>query len=390
MKILIFIEIIILFVMAGCGGNSSTDGFITVDVTKGYSSKKELVLQDFMDVEYIPLETNDEFVNRACVQAVGEKYIIVINYYDDGNIFVYDRSGKAIRKINRRGQGGEEYVSIRSVSLDEENEEIFVNDFRAKKIRVYDLEGNFKRNLNQKSEKNSSYLDMLDYDKNNLICYDKFNFEIPFLLVSKQDGSITKEIKVPFKEKQLFHIVVRDYETGVTRSAGPSPHNCIIPFNGNWILFEASSDTIYTLMPDYSLRPLIARTPPIHTMDPGVFVVLRLISDRYYFMESVTNIYDFSKGEGFPSKYFMYDIQEKDFFNYILYNGDYSYKKEIYIVTLPPINSKGELCSTINAFELCRDYKRGKLKGKLKEVAATLDEDDNRVVMLVKHKNRSL
>ena len=308
----------ILLITTGCKRQDQTaEDLITVDVTQNSFPKKELVLQDFMEVEYIPLETNDEFVNRACVQAVGEKYIIVINYYDDGKIFA--------------------------------------NDLRAKKIRAYDLEGNFKRNLNQKSEKNSSYLDMLDYDKNNLICYDKFNFEIPFLLVSKQDGSITKEIKVPFKEKQLFHIVVRDYEKGVTRSAGPSPHNCIIPFNGNWILFEASSDTIYTLMPDYSLRPLIARTPPIHTMDPGVFVVLRLISDRYYFMESVTNIYDFSKGEGFPSKYFMYDIQEKDFFNYILYNGDYSYKKEIYIVTLPPINSKGELCSTINAFALCRD-----------------------------------
>ena len=56
------------------------------------------------------------------------------------------------------------------------------------------------------------------------------------------------------------------------------------------------------------------------------------------------------------------------------------------MVTFPPINSKGELCSTINASELCQDYKRGKLKGKLKEVAATLEEDDNRVIMLVKHK----
>lgn len=139
-------------------------------------------------------------------------------------------------------------------------------------------------------------------------------------------------------------------------------------------------------MPDCSLRPLLARTPPIHAMDPGVFVVLRLISDRYYFMESVTNIYDFNKEEGFPRKYFAYDTQEKEFFNYILYNGDYSYKKEIYAVTLPPINSKGELCSTINASELCQDYKQGKLKGKLKEVAATLEEDDNRVVVLAKSK----
>lgn len=81
MKTLIFIETILLLVMTSCGSdNTSTDGFITVDVTKSsYSPKKELVLQDFMDVEYIPLETNDEFINQGYVQAVGEKYIIVTN-----------------------------------------------------------------------------------------------------------------------------------------------------------------------------------------------------------------------------------------------------------------------------------------------------------------------
>jgi len=49
MKRFIFTGIIILFVMAGCGGgHSSTDGLITVDVNDSYSTKKELVLQDFM------------------------------------------------------------------------------------------------------------------------------------------------------------------------------------------------------------------------------------------------------------------------------------------------------------------------------------------------------
>ena len=212
----------ILLITTGCKRQDQTaDDRVTVDVTKNSFPKKELVLQDFMDVEYIPLETNDEFVNQGCVEAVGEKYIIVTNYVSDGNIFVYDRSGKAIRKINRKGQGGEEYTSCRSITLDEENEELFVNDNYAKKIRVYDLEGNFKRSLNQKSEKNSFYLDMFDYDKENLICYDKFNYEIPFLLVSKQDGSITKEIEIPFKEKKLFHIVLRQPDGVVTASAGP-------------------------------------------------------------------------------------------------------------------------------------------------------------------------
>ena len=386
MKNLILIEIIILLVMTGCGGNTSTNSLVTVDVTKSsYSPKKELVLQDFMDVEYIPLETNDEFINQGNVQAVGKKYIIVANYRKDGDIFVYDRKGKAIRKINRKGQGGEEYISFYNVILDEENEELFINDFWARKIKVYDLEGNFKRSFMQKQEGDTQfYTDMFNYDKDNLICYDECNADIPFLLVSKQDGSITREIKVPYKEKKLFIQLLR-YEGG-TRAAGPGAYSRIIPYNNNWILSESSSDTIYTLMPDYSLRPFIVRTPPLHTMNPEFHVVLRLISDRYYFMESVKNVYDFRKQEGFPRTYFVYDTKENDFFSYITYNGDYTSKKELYMVMFTPINSKGELWATLDAFELCKDYEDGKLKGKLKEVASKLGEDDNRVIMLVKPK----
>ena len=387
MKTLIFIETILLLVMTSCGSdNASTDGFITVDVTKSsYSPKKELVLQDFMDVEYIPLETNDEFINQGYVQAVGEKYIIVTNYRKDGDIFVYNRNGKAIRKINHKGQGGKEYISFRTITLDEENNELFVNDHYAKKIVVYDLEGNFKRSFKQNDKgKSLFYWEIFNYDKENLICYDELNEEIPFLLISKQDGSITKEIKVPFKEKKVF-IQLLKYEGGI-RTAGPGNYSRITPFKGNWILLEPSSDTIYTLMPDCSLRPFIAKTPPVHTMNPEFYLILKLVSDRYYFMESIKNVYDFRKEEGFPKTYFVYDTQEKDFFSYIIYNGDYSDKRELYMVMFTPINAKGELWATIDAFELCRDYKKGKLKGKLKDIAAKLGEDDNRVIMLVKPK----
>ena len=85
----------ILLITAGCKRqNQTADELITVDVTKNSFPKKELVLQDFMDVEYIPLETNDEFVNQGFVQAVGKEFILVKNYKDDGDIFVYDRTGK--------------------------------------------------------------------------------------------------------------------------------------------------------------------------------------------------------------------------------------------------------------------------------------------------------
>ena len=77
--------VISLFVMTGCGGNKQlTDDCITVDVSADYP-KKELILQDFMDVEYIALETTDEFLTQGLVQDVGKEYILATNRYNDGD-----------------------------------------------------------------------------------------------------------------------------------------------------------------------------------------------------------------------------------------------------------------------------------------------------------------
>jgi len=95
------------------------DGLITVDVSRSYP-KKELILQDFMNVEYIPLETNDEFITQGRVRAVGKEFILVQNWVRDGDIFVFDRTtGKGLRKINRRGQGPEEYQNVIGILLGE-------------------------------------------------------------------------------------------------------------------------------------------------------------------------------------------------------------------------------------------------------------------------------
>ena len=111
------------------------------------------------------------------------------NFNNDGNIFIFDRKGKALKRINRKGQGNEEYSSYSRIILDEEKEEIFVNNSFAKKIQVYDLEGNFKRDLLIKKE--FSLFEMYNFDKDNLICHDDFpgNTGQSFMLISKQDAA---------------------------------------------------------------------------------------------------------------------------------------------------------------------------------------------------------
>jgi hypothetical protein len=391
MKIAILISTILILVTVGCERNnksgSKNDGLIVVDITKTGYPKKELTLQDFMDVEYVVLETNDDFLNRGLVRDIGEKFILVDNRNRDGDIFIYDRKGKAIRKINRQGQGSEEYTSIYSIALDENNEEIFVNDIYLKKIIVYDLYGNFKRSLTHKEDEDAGslfYINVFSYDRDNLICNDIYNKEVPFVLISKQDGSITKEIKIPFVEKKLLQVRSPEDANRVMMPDGAS--RSLIPFHGIWMFVEFSSDTVYTFLQDHSLRPHLVRTPPIQSMDPGVFLLLRLLSDRYFFMETIKNEFNFNTGRGFPRAFLMYDKQEKAMFNYVVYNGDYSTKQEIYMNWLRPVNHEIESWQPLEAHRLVDDYKAGRLKGKLKEIAAELDEEDNPVIMLIKHK----
>lgn len=98
---------VILFVLffVSCSDNPQFDSsFLLVDVTKNYPLK-ELVLQDFMDVEYVPLETTDEFLCQGFVQDVTENCIIVRNFSRTGDIFIFDRQGRAVKKSTGSGKG---------------------------------------------------------------------------------------------------------------------------------------------------------------------------------------------------------------------------------------------------------------------------------------------
>ena len=374
---------ILLVVFVGCGGNKqSNDDLIIVDVSKNYP-KKDLILQDFMDVEYIVLETSDEFLTQGLVLDVGKEYLLVKNRNNDGDIFIFDRkTGKGVRKINRQGQGGEEYARINDMILDESNGEIFVES-PGNKILVYDLYGSFKRVLNLDREVSSVF----NYDKHNLICYDMSDYHSKgedrtrsyHVIISKQDGSVTREIFIPFKTINTPIAVdgdqfVASYSYQIRLS------------HGEWTLIETSSDTLYHYAPDGTLSPFIVRTPSAHTMVPEVFLYMGICTDRYYFMQTVKNVFNFEKGNGFYTDELVYDKEEKALFQVAIYNGDYAEKRPV-AMTASPVNSEIEDVTTLDAFRLAEIYEKGQLKdGQLKEIASRLDKDDNPVIMLIKQK----
>jgi hypothetical protein len=333
-----------------------------------------------MDVEYVPLETTDEFLNQGRVQAVGREIILVTNRNRDGDIFVYDRAGKAVRKINRMGQGGEEYVRITEIIPDEDSNEMFVVDYTARKISVYDLYGNFKRSF--KFADTGYYTYIFNYDRDNLICY---MIHVPagheqscHLIVSKRDGSITREIQIPLKELKTPTVIMGD------ATVTPTFHTTI-QYRSNWVLANTSSDTVYNCLSDDNLKPLIVRTPSIHSMDPEVFLFPTTLTDRYYFMRTVKKEFDLTTMRGFPGTDLVYDRQEKAIFEYTVYNDDYSNKEQVSMNTIS-VNDEIATWLSLEAHHLVESYEKGELQGRLKEIAAGLDEESNPVVMLVKHR----
>jgi len=379
---------ITLLILTGCGRNkqiNEEDGFITVNVIKKYP-KKELILQEFMNVEYIPLETGGEFYCDGIVLDIGKNIILIKNRVDDGDIFVFDRNGKGLRKINRKGRGPEEYTFVLDITLDEDNNEMFVHDHTIEKILVYDLFGKYKRSF---SYNDVEYDNFCIFDDEHLICFDgSANWEFYenkpsyFAIISKQDGSLFREIPILYKEKKTTGMTLQSGEMMFAVGMGVHP---IIGYQGDWILTLPSTDTIYTYSTDNKLFPFIVRIPSIQSMNPEVFLFPGILTDRYYFVESVKKEYNFTTQDGFPSTDLMYDRNEKKIYECKVYNYDYSNKKTVSMMR-KTINNEIAFCQMLGADVLVETYKKGELKGKLKGIAENLKEDDNPVIMLVKYK----
>lgn len=393
--------------MVGCGTSSTQEkeDLIVVDVSKDYP-KKELILQDLFDVEYIPLETTDEFVTLGWLQAIGKDVMIIRNMWAvDGDIFIYDRKGKAIRHINRKGQGNEEYAATSGVYLDDEKGEIFVGNRADGSVLVYDLYGNFKRRFKFNGDgfaDFSAFYSLYDFDSEHFIVQDSnsgriFNFTTKeedleprnlFQLISKRDGSVSKEIEIPF-EKKVSQVLFDEKGIGMVNNP------CIVPYEDRWLLTEPSCDTVYTYSSAEGLKPFIVRTPSIQSMSPEIFLFPGVVTDRYCFMQTVKKELNLAMMDTYYRLMrtdLVYDRETKEVSEYVLYNDDFT--KEVPIANLVDeifdltVFNNDEIAFTwrINTPELVEAYQEGHLKGKLKEIAAGMHEEDNPVIMVAKYK----
>ena len=101
---------------------------------------------------------------------------------------------------------------------------------------------------------------------------------------------------------------------------------------------------------------------------------------------------NFKTFKGFPSTDLVYDNQNKTLSGYTLYNADYSNKQQVSLGLSfnGIVNHEIATCQSLEAASLIEDNEKGRLQGRLKEIASGLNEESNAVIMLIKYRNNSL
>ena len=388
--------LLVASLLFGCGNGKQkdSDGLITVDVSKSYP-KKELILQDLFDIEYVPLETTDEMLTEGHIQYIGDNYMIFKNLGRmAGEIFIFDRQGKAVRKINRLGQSGEEYLNILGVDHDEQADELFVNSHYSDKVFVYDSEGNYKRSFDYLD--GTLYAPIKILDEERLIAYDDY-FEydkVPekrdcYLILSREDGRLLEKIHIPYEEKKSLIIMRRDLNGKLTGNWGIR-NTLMPPYQDGWLLIEPSADTIYTYSASRGLMPLIVRTPPVNEMDPEVFLFPTIFTDRYVFMQAVERSFNFGVDKDVPRTNLIYDKTEQTAYEGEVINRDFEGTPVnlwfAHRVIMEFNDDEIAFATRLEAPDLVEALNDGKLRGPLKEIASSLDEEDNPVILIAKYK----
>ena len=85
-----------------------------------------------------------------------------------------------------------------------------------------------------------------------------------------------------------------------------------------------------------------------------------------------------------PSKGLVYDKVERQLYDMSVYNDDFKDPKSVGINETTG-NSKSYY-ATINADKIVEAYEEGKLQGPLLDIAASIGEEDNPVLMFMKEK----
>ena len=395
----IIVLVAMAFVFTDCSTKTvGTDDVFTIDLSKKYS-QKIIHLQSIAEIEYVPLETTDDVLldESFMFSSLSDNFIVGWQS-KTREVFVFSRNGRIISNFNKIGRSSSEYLYINDIVFDEKNEEIFIVDDRMNRIQVYSLQGEYRRTLSYSND--FSNLRPYNFNDESLLIYDdderssmtklfistggstSLQFadrKKPYMLMSKKDGTIISELNIIIPERYALSFV------GEGRmSLFRCPNN---RYHGqDFVIADMSSDTIFKLSRNKELRPFFVRKPSVHSSVPLVVWSSFFITDKFaVFSRAAKNESSRDLITAFSCDTLMFVLSTGEINKVSFVNDDFPSDKwtPTIGVQLPTINFVAGL---LQMSELFKAYEKKQLKGDLEQLVASLREDDNQIVMIVKFK----
>jgi len=267
-----------LLIFSSCSKTPKTD-LITIDILDGLKNEKEFRLSEIVDdVEYIKLETTPDCLFSWASFQVGKKYIIVVQSYNPAQIFLFDRTGRFLRKIGGEGKGPMEYTSLSTVAADPDETYILVNDYQRDVIMKYDFQGNVTTSYN--------YKEQLDGDVAGIVIKstDEVFLRLDYPRLEKKNFYLIRKVDGKFQQMDSLYPVTTTNIEGSSFAWGSSD---FYVQNGSIQFRQFSIDTLF----GESRGKLIPRFYFPITADhlPGPYLVGGLHKQMYDY-SSIPNI----------------------------------------------------------------------------------------------------
>ena len=403
----LFTLIINILLLVNCSFNKQPkDGLAFIDFKKNYPVK-DILLTNIADITYLHLNTDDdeylykgyEHIQRGGISYLTRNTVVVVDAVSESILF-FSKDGTPKSRFNRKGQGPGEYTLFFSdVIYDETADEVYITNLDNNFIQVYSSFGEYKRTL--KLPQGIMIRELSFFDEHSLFFLD-FRFESQKTFARLKGADIQSDKNVmPFYRISATTGEVLDYiELPCTNLFLGINWNGMRIVNGSSIftmkckegmmLCNPGIDTIFIYKGDNSLVPVLYQTPSVALLNPMEYLDFCLDRGQYRFIKTIIVREGNSAPAIFPAKYYMLDKKTGTIVRPKFLLQDYMGKE--FIIDPYNQNNVGKIyndgyCFELDLYELKQAYHENKLSGKLKELVATLNEDeDNNVFMLVQFK----
>lgn len=372
--------LVLSLVIASCTSNKELQEKLAfIDVTKKYP-EKNIELTDIADVSYLYLNSkNDDYFYKGSIDYVTENNIIVIDRSQNSVLF-FSKEGKPKSHFNRRGQGPEEYRDAYSLMYDEANDEVFVSPDFSDHIMVYSSLGEFKRKINLPQTNVNGQMAL--FDDVSILVYDNTKLwksimqsnapdivqtiDSAFFLISKLDGTVLDYISLPNKNIDLSY---KDLNSVFT---GQMSYGRVRKSADGLLLYNPESDTVFHYSKEKHLTPYMYKKPILGSQTPMTVMDICMDAGKYQFIA----VYSYrGTGKSPTPKYYMRDKATGELFSPKITLSDFE-GKELHINPRLLNYYEHAYHFELEFAELEEAYYKNKLSGKLKELVASLFEDE--------------